>query len=762
MILPINQENIPQEMKIINHWVGWKSTTVEGRDKPTKVPYQINGRKAASTRPETWTDFNTALSAYQSGKFDGIGFAVTPDTPMAFDIDNVRCPAFADQGIEIILPWAQKIINKANTYCEVSPSGRGIRGFAKADIPVSGRKKGDFEIYKSARYVTLTGHHLPGTPTQIMERQAEIDAIFEEYFGTTEDKPHAEKSPPRANMDVEELKQRMLNSKKGAEIQELLNGNFAGYPSRSEADMALCGHLAFWCGNDASLMDQIFRSSGLMRPKWDKRHHADGSTYGQDTIRRAIAGNKQTYSQNYSDTRTQQATNSALPVWEKPVLFGGVIETPDIPTNLLPGILGEYCNAVAEVSQTPEAMSVAMGLATVATCVQKKFEVASQTHTEPVNVWPVAGSDPGTRKSAVVNGLTYPLSVWEKGQAEILKPEISKIQHTIDVNQDRIVALKKNAAKTKDQAERDAWLLEIMNIENSTPKALTVPRLYTDDVTPEKLANLLLENRECMSVISDEGGTFEVLSGLYSNGKSNVNTYLKGHAGTPVRVDRKSGSVILEKPALTFGLAVQPDVISELADGSKAKLRGNGMLARFLYFLPKSTVGSRDVRKSYVIPETLKVQYQNLIFQLLNIAPVFDEHGFEQPRMLRLAPDALDAWLQFSEYIENKQGENGELHSIQDWSAKLPGAALRIAGLLHVAEHMERTLVISIATMERSLDLCNLLIPHAKAAFDLMGTIQEINDAKIVFKWLHGITGDRFTQRDAFGCITPSLRKWNA
>jgi putative DNA primase/helicase len=105
-----------------------------------------------------------------------------------------------------------------------------------------------------------------------------------------------------------------------------------------------------------------------------------------------------------------------------------------------------------------------------------------------------------------------------------------------------------------------------MNIENTTPEPLTVPRLFTDDTTPEKLANLLLVNQERMAVISDEGGTFEVLSGLYSNGKSNVNTYLKAHSGTPVRVDRQLGSVILDKPALSFGLAVHPDVISGLAE----------------------------------------------------------------------------------------------------------------------------------------------------------------------------------------------------
>jgi putative DNA primase/helicase len=395
-------------------------------------------------------------------------------------------------------------------------------------------------------------------------------------------------------------------------------------------------------------------------------------------------------------------------------------------------------------------MAVAMALSTMATCVQKRFEAASQTHTEPLCLWTLTGSDPGTRKSAVVMLFTHVLSMWEKGQGEILKPEISRVGHIIDFNQERVKRLKQKAAKSGDPIARDECLREIMTIENTTPAQLVVPRLYTDDATPEKLANLLYDNKERMAIISDEGGTFEVLSGLYSNGKSNINTYLKSHAGMPVRVDRQLGSVILEKPALSFGLAVQPQIIADLAQGNKARLRGNGMLARFLYFIPKSNVGTRDVRNRYVIPDSLNIAYQNLVFKLLSIPALSDEKGNERPRMLTLSPDALDAWLQFSAYVESEQGDNGEFHSIQDWTSKLPGAALRIAGIFHVCEHLETIAVITLETMERALDLCELLIPHAKAAFDLMGSIQEVDDAKLVYRWLKTLPGDRFKQREAF------------
>jgi len=59
--------------------------------------------------------------------------------------------------------------------------------------------------------------------------------------------------------------------------------------------MALCRLLAFWTGRDRSRMDRLFRQSGLARDKWDEVHYADGSTYGEKTLERAIARTDDVY-----------------------------------------------------------------------------------------------------------------------------------------------------------------------------------------------------------------------------------------------------------------------------------------------------------------------------------------------------------------------------------------------------------------------------------------------------------------------------------
>lgn len=449
-----------------------------------------------------------------------------------------------------------------------------------------------------------------------------------------------------------------------------------------------------------------------------------------------------------AESVTDASSNSA--VWPEPLLFGE-IETPEIPADLLPEPLNSFCQAVAASTQTPPGMSVMMALAVISTCLQKRFEVCpfADSYTEPVNLMTLTGAEPATRKSAITKAMTAPLIVWETEQASRLKDKIKQTRHERDMLIKTIDSIKTHASKATaiDDDRREA-LTEIKRLEDSMPPEIVAPKLWVDDVNVERLQGLMELNGERISIISAEGGVFEVLAGLYSGGKSNVNIVLQGHAGEPVRVERQGRSVTMLKPALTFGLMVQPSIIADLAAGNKARFRGNGLLARFLFCIPKSTVGSRDVTRRRPVPSELSAKYHNLIYRLLAISPLSDESGRERPRILTLAPDALQSWLVFSQYVESRQGQYGEFHSIQDWTGKLPGAALRIAGLCHVVEHAETATVISNTTIERALDLAQLLIVHAKATFDLMGSDPAIPDAKFVLQWIVRKGADSFRRGD--------------
>jgi hypothetical protein len=71
----------------------------------------------------------------------------------------------------------------------------------------------------------------------------------------------------------------------------LWDGDTSAYKGdQSAADQALCNILAPRCDRDPKRIDSIFRWSELMRPKWDEKHDADGHTYGEMTIAKALDG----------------------------------------------------------------------------------------------------------------------------------------------------------------------------------------------------------------------------------------------------------------------------------------------------------------------------------------------------------------------------------------------------------------------------------------------------------------------------------------
>ena len=90
----------------------------------------------------------------------------------------------------------------------------------------------------------------------------------------------------RVGMSRQALIARICLSSQGATFERLNAGNWRGYGSQSEADLAFCRILAFWFGRDVNRMDRVFRESGLMREKWD-RLVTQGLTYGERTISKA-------------------------------------------------------------------------------------------------------------------------------------------------------------------------------------------------------------------------------------------------------------------------------------------------------------------------------------------------------------------------------------------------------------------------------------------------------------------------------------------
>lgn len=220
---------------------------------------------------------------------------------------------------------------------------------------------------------------------------------------------------------ADEVLRKALSCRNGAAFKALWEGSTAGYPSSSEADYALCRQLTFWTGRDAGKMDAMFRQSGLMRDKWDRRQ--GGSTYGQITIQQAIDNCTEVYRPKRTNSMETQAVSCAAPsVKQAAPQFPPVkpltpqwSELPPFPVDVLPQPLRDYVNAVAEHSQTSPDMAAVIGLGVLAVCLQGKFKVQGNPgYCEPLSLYTVVIAAPGERKSGVMRAMTRPLYDYEQ------------------------------------------------------------------------------------------------------------------------------------------------------------------------------------------------------------------------------------------------------------------------------------------------------------------------------------------------------------
>ncbi|TMT86968.1 hypothetical protein E2L06_10280 [Haloterrigena sp. H1] len=301
---------LPEALCTRDQWICWKRAERNGETTKVPVDPQTAGF-ASTTNDETWCSLETALECVESGStaVDGLGFVFTESGPfVGIDLDDCRDP---DTGQPT--EQAKTIVGRLDSYTEVSPSGTGYHVLVRGGLPAGRNRRGHIEMYDHARYFTVTGEHVSGTPTQIESRQRELEEIHSAYVGKGDDdvrEASGSESGSKTRLSDDELLEKARNASNGDKFERLWNGSTVGYTSQSEADMALCCLLAFWTGGHAGQMDRLFRRSKLDRPKWGEEHYADGSTYGEKTIARAIAHTSEFYEPSASEVKAQRVGSS--------------------------------------------------------------------------------------------------------------------------------------------------------------------------------------------------------------------------------------------------------------------------------------------------------------------------------------------------------------------------------------------------------------------------------------------------------------------
>ena len=292
----IDPATLPERVRTREQWICWEEES-DGKRVPLNPETETF---ALVSQDETWCDLETALECLEANPttVDGLGFVLRKSDPfVGVVLEDCRDPATGE-----LTDQAKTICSRLDSYTDVSPSGTGVHILLTGVLP-EGRTRGNgVELHDQEWVLPVTAERVPGTSQQVEFRQTDLNAICLAYVRGIEDEVHEDPprvplppsvSPPGLSDDA--VIDLARNASNGTTFERLWNGSTVGYSSQAAADMALCQLLAYWTGGHAVQMDRLFRRSALLRPHWGHIQYADGSTYGERTIERALATTTEFY-----------------------------------------------------------------------------------------------------------------------------------------------------------------------------------------------------------------------------------------------------------------------------------------------------------------------------------------------------------------------------------------------------------------------------------------------------------------------------------
>jgi hypothetical protein len=724
--LPLCADAVPDALKAIPHWLVWRYTWRADRKRKgaagawTKPPSSARtGGHASSTDPTTWCDFATALAAYQQGGWDGIGFVPTPALGLTFiDLDHCRHGTTGE-----IEPWARQLIDELGTYTEVSPSGTGIRLIALGRKPSAARsKKGGIELYdgrtgkgkQGGRYLTITGHRLPGTPAAIASRPEAIADVYTRLFAG--DAPpnahdgHSPATPPPSAQgpptDEEVLDRALGNARTGARFRRLWEGGTLGN-SASEDDLALLNYLAFWTGGDRAQMDRLFRRSGLYRKKWERED------YREPTITRALAGRT-----DFFGTTTMNAKPAP------PKKHCELLRYEPFPGDALPQPLRRFVTeGAAAIGCDPSFVALPL-LAALAAAIgnARRLELKRGWY-EPAVIWTVTVGDSGTLKSPAHELAVGPVKA---------RQDVAFKEH--------------QAALDHYQAEHDNFEQALVQWQSNKTDPKPLPpqekepvceRVLVSDPTVEAVAGLLEHAPRGVLLARDElSGWLNSFDAHKKSRGGDVAHWLEMHRAGPILYDRKTGPIkVVHVPRAATSIAggVQTQTLRKALGRDHFD---NGLAARLLLAMPPRR--KRAWTDQDIDPDLVKAVEQ--VFDRLYALDMDTSTGQPQPRTLTFTPEAKGAYVTFfNTHADEQLTLTGDLASA--WS-KLEGYAARFALVLQCAlwaasgQPPDGPLHVGLGCVEAGITLANWFGREARRCYAALDESDQDQDRRRLVEWI--------------------------
>lgn len=672
-------ENIPLELRESQQWVLWRYAWVN--DKWTKVPYQPLGMKASTTNPVTWSPFQTVMTFYRKGGFDGVGRVFSADDPyVGVDLDHCR-----DATSGAIEPWAWNVITSICSYTEVSVSGTGVHMIMRGSLPPKGNKRGQCETYQHGRYFTFTGQPVLGAPLEIKERQEALMAFWNEYIKPPEPAPissiqHIETIP----VDDTDLLDKARQSVQGKKFIALYDRGdlslFGG--DDSAADMSLIDMLSWWTNKDAGRIERLFSASALgQRSKW-----RDRPDYRARTIEKALGWPNGGYDPSLRINGHGQF---------QPAKHIEPVDVPAFPVDVLPEALQRYVeHASALMACPPEYVAVPL-LVTAGTALGNVVRVRINGNwSEGPQLFAAIVGDPGSKKSPAIKAGTAPLKSLEKWLYDGWRQKQGEYLRDVEGWK---------AAKKSERGEE--------------PRAPAYPYVLVNDVTVEKLAEILGSSKG-VALIHDELAGWVSSMGQYKGGKgADRQHYLSMWSASSFNVDRVKNPIPVRvvNPCLGVIGAMVPEMLGSLAD---EKGRADGFMDRILWAYPE------------MIPDKW-VDDDGENADAIELEKLWQWLYSVQQESVTLSAEAYAVWVRwYNDHVQPRNDKTLKTEMQGPW-AKMLSQLPRLALILHYIDRPTEK-KIAANTLERAITLIDYFKAHADRVYEELGASPGSDELKVL------------------------------
>lgn len=325
----------------------------------------------------------------------------------------------------------------------------------------------------------------------------------------------------------------------------------------------------------------------------------------------------------------------------------------------------------------------------------------------------------------------------------------------------------KESEDAKTPEKQAALTAEINEIQDRMPEMPVEPVLLEDDITPEALCSTLEDNGK-VGFMAAEGGLFDILGGRYSNGKANLDLMVKTYDGEYHRQKRSSPGrppYVLYNCLTAMSMSPQPHILEGIM--RRPEFRSQGFLARFIYLLPESMAGFRNDDESKDIPEYLSQQYERVIREIIEMEDDTTLTGTPRPWRIKLSTEAYEIFREYRARVERELRPDGKFADVRDWSNRAPTTAIKLAGLFHIAEHVNRNARPAVTpipdeTMANVIELMGYLEQHMLVAFLKAGNDEAKEAARRILTWIQDDKPESFRPRQAFERVKGRVKTMEA